>query len=508
MGILGQVVGADGEKIAPVLCKVLGRQAGRGDAEHHAKGGILVERHPPLPQAAAAVLHHLHGGVPILDIGDHGQHDPQRPPGGRPEQGADLGLELVGLAQAAADAPQPQFGGLHPPVGVRYGAVGAKVKGAHGHRLALGRSQAGYVKEILLLLVQNAPRQHHVAAAQQAHALGAGLHGGVDVLGAKAVGHQLKRFAARGQVGPGPQLPQAQILPLQLTDADHGLLVCGGVRVQHTLALGGIQDQGAAVAVVQKIPSYLHHAGDVHGPGNDGCMALAAAFGGDDAQDHAGRHAEQVAGHQDIRSQDHGMVQRQPDPGPVAQDVQHTAGGIQHIHAAQLHIGVVGHVCQLVRIAVAHPADGRRRPNARSDVGADLFHKALVLQQHALEQKDSLLGGGRTLGHGFQLGLGGVDGVGQHLLLPVGIERAVFKGLHMTLQPADLAHYQAGRSGNTLVDPHAFVTSVILGGAGGGRVSARYTIACKNVLGATAARAARAALPWPSSSGKNTRMRP
>ena len=283
MGVLGQVVGADDQKIAPVGHEFLRGQAGRRHAEHDAEGGLFVEGHAPLPQALAAVLHDVHGGVPVLHVGHHGEHHPQRAPVGGPQQGTDLGLELAGLAQAVADAPQPQLGGLHALIGVRHGAVGAKIEGAHGHRAALCCGQAGRIEVELLLLVQNAAGQHHVAAAQQAHAPGTGLHGGVDILRAKAVGQQLKGCAVPGVAGLAAQHPHFFVLALQLTDAGFCLLAGHSIRVQDALALGGVQNDRAAVAVVQELRPHLHDAGDVHGPRDDGGMALAAALGGDDA---------------------------------------------------------------------------------------------------------------------------------------------------------------------------------------------------------------------------------
>ena len=231
----------------------------------------------------AAALHHTHGCVPVLHIRHHGEHHPQRAAGGRTQQCTDLRLELVGLAQTVADAPQAKLGGLQALISVGHGAVGTKVKGAHRYRAALGGSKAGAVEEILFLLVEDAARQHHIAAAQQAHAPRAGLHGCVDIFRAEAVGQQFKGLAVLCAVGQCVQTAQLFVLALQLADAGLGLLAGDGIRVQYALALGGIQNDGAAVAVVQKITAHLHKAGDVHCPGNDGSMALAAALGGDDA---------------------------------------------------------------------------------------------------------------------------------------------------------------------------------------------------------------------------------
>ena len=454
VGVLGQVVGADDQKIAAVGYKVLHGQAGGGDAQHHAELGIFVKGHAPLPQALAAVLHNAHGGVPVLHLGHHGEHHPQRPARGGAQQGADLGLELLGLAQAVADAAQTEFGGLRPLIGIGHGAVGAKVEGAHGHRAAVCRRQTGAIEEILLLLVQNAPGQHHVAAAQQPNALGTGLHGGVDILRAEAVGQQLKGFAVPRFIRQAVQLLHLRVLALELTDAGFCLLAGDGIRVKDAVAVGCVQNDGASVAVVQKILAHLHDARDVHCPGNDGGMALAAALCGDDAQDHAGGHAEQVGGHQPVGDKDHRMIQRQPHPGAVGQDIDHPAGGVQNIHAAQLHIGVILHVGKLVGVALPHLMHRRRSADARIDAKAHLVHHALVVQHHALEQKDGLLGGGGALRHGVQLILRRVHGVCQQPQLPLRVERAVAEGLHMMFQSAHLSQHQPRGSGYAFINLH------------------------------------------------------
>ena len=123
VGVLGQVVGADDKKIDPVLYKFLSGQAGGRHTEHHAELGILLEGHAPLPQMLPAALHHAQGGVPVLHRRHHGEHHLQRAPGGGAHQRAELRLELAGLAQAVADAPQPQLGGLQALIGVGNGAV-------------------------------------------------------------------------------------------------------------------------------------------------------------------------------------------------------------------------------------------------------------------------------------------------------------------------------------------------------------------------------------------------
>ena len=253
---------------------------------------------------------------------------------------------------------------------------------------------------------------------------------------------------------------------------------------------------------MEEIHPHLHDAGDAHGPGNDGGVALAAALGGDDAQDHAGRHAEQVRRHEQLRRQNNGVVQRQPDPGTVRQDIDHPAGGVQNVHAPQLHVGVILHVGQLLSVAAAHPVHGLGGAEAGFDLKVHLIHHAFVFQHHALEEEDGLLGGGAALGHVVQLFLGRMDGVVQQLPLPLRAEGPIPESFHMVFQQADLPQHKARGSRHALIGLHDTVTS-----GSAGPVRTRQTSACKNVLGSSAARAACGALAVPSNRGAKTSSR-
>ena len=102
-------------------------------------------------------------------------------------------------------------------------------------------------------------------------------------------------------------------------------------------------------------------------------MAQGAALGGDDAQNHPRRDAEQVAGHQLVGGQDHRVIQGQPHPGPVTEDVDDPLGGVQNIHIPQLQIAVVGHGQQFVGVALAHPVDGLGGAGAGLYVGVNFI---------------------------------------------------------------------------------------------------------------------------------------
>ena len=183
-------------------------------------------------------------------------------------------------------------------------------------------------------------------------------------------------------------------------------------------------------------------------------MALAAALGGDDAQDHAGGHTEQVGGHQAVGGQDHRVVQCQPHAGPVAQNVDHPAGGVQNVHAAQLHVGVVLHVGQLVGVTLAHLVHGGSGADACLDAEPHLVHHAFVVQHHALELQDGLLGGSGPLCHGVQLALGGAHRIFQLAQLPFRVKGPGAERFHMAFQPAHLPQHKARGRRNTFTDLH------------------------------------------------------
>ena len=71
---------------------------------------------------------------------------------------------------------------------IGHGAVHTKIKGAHCYHTALCGGNAGLIEHELLLLVHRAARQHHIAAAQQAHTGSACLQRRFDILLPVAVG--------------------------------------------------------------------------------------------------------------------------------------------------------------------------------------------------------------------------------------------------------------------------------------------------------------------------------
>ena len=288
-----------------------------------------------------------------------------------------------------------------------------------------------------------------------------------NVLLPEAVGQKLKALSVLRAVGQGADTVQLCVFPLFFADAGDGLLAGDGVRVQNAFAVVSIEDDGPTVAVVEEILADLHDARNVHRPRDDGRMALVISLRRDDAEDHPRRDAEQVAGHQHLSGQDHRMVQRQPDAGPVGQDIHHPAGRIEDIHAAQLHVGVVFHMGQLVGIPMADPIHGFGRADARFDLELDFLHEALILQHHALEQEDGLFGGAAPLCHRVQLFLRRFHGSIQPFLLSFRVERPAAEALDPAFQTADLPQHKAGRSRMSLIHFHVSSTSV---GSGAVRV--------------------------------------
>ena len=105
-GVLGQIVGAQGEELH-LLSQLLGHHHGGGGLDHDADLH-LAHGHAPLPQLPAALLQHVLG-VPDLPHGDnHGEHDGHGAEGTGPEDGPQLGLEDVPPGQADADGPVAQ----------------------------------------------------------------------------------------------------------------------------------------------------------------------------------------------------------------------------------------------------------------------------------------------------------------------------------------------------------------------------------------------------------------
>ena len=334
VGVLGQVVGSDDEELAPVCHEIFCRQAGRRNAQHHAEGGTFIEGNAALTQVLLAVGDQTHRGIPVLHIRHHREHDPQRPTRRGTEQGADLGLELMGPEQAAPDAAQTQFGGLQPLERIGNGAVCTKVEGTHGHRVAVGGGKTGRIEHILFLFVQRVAGHHHVTAAEQANALRARLHGRRDILGAEAVRQQFELLIVLRPAGQLTEGVQFLILSLQLADARDGLLTGHSIGVKDALALGRVQNDSAAVAVREEVFSHLHDARDLHRARDDGRMALSVSLGSDNAQNHPGRHTEQVTGHQNVGRDDNRMVEGQPDSRPVAEDIDDPAGGVEDVDAS------------------------------------------------------------------------------------------------------------------------------------------------------------------------------
>ena len=344
--------------------------------------------------------------------------------------------------------------------------------------------------------------QHHVAAAQQAHAGRSGAHGRAHILRAEAVGQKLELLAVPGAVGQLQLRVQLLVLALQLADAGDGTLAGGGVRVKDALALGGVQDDLAAIAVLEEVPAHLRDARDVQRAGDDGRVALAAALGSDKAEDAPRRDAEQVSGHKQVRRDDDRVVEGQPAAGAAAEDVGDALGHVEDVHAPQLHIGVVFHGRELGRVAAAHTVHRFGCTHTGPDLEVDLIHEALILQHHALEQKDGLLGGGGAVCHIVQLLLSQLNGIFQRLLFLLGMERPLAKDQRRALKTAHLPQHKAGRGGKALVSLHISISS-----GGTLPVSARQTSACKKVLGSSAARAACAGPASPSNSGPKRERR-
>ena len=84
---------------------------------------------------------------------------------------------------------------------IGHGAIHTKIKGAHRYHTALCGGKAGLIEHELLLLVHRAARQHHIAAAQQAHAGSACLQRRFNILLPVAVGQKLNGTSSFVRLG-------------------------------------------------------------------------------------------------------------------------------------------------------------------------------------------------------------------------------------------------------------------------------------------------------------------
>ena len=404
-GVLGQVVGADGEEVA-LLGQVVCDQDGGGGLDHGAHfhvahllalGGQL---HPALVQDVLGV-------VELPQAGDHGEHDAQVAVGRSPQQGPQLGLEEVLAGQADADGAVAQGGVLLVvQLHIIDGLVRADVAGADDdllggqglHHLLVGL-------ELVLLGGVVLAVQVDELGAEQAHAAGVVLLDRAHVPDAADVGVDVDGGAVQGGVGLALQLlQQGLFLLILLLALLQGLeQVGGGVHIDAGVV--AVDDRHLAVPVVADLLA-LDQGGDVHAAGQDGGVAVGAALPGDEAQQQALVQPDRLGGGQVLGHQDGGLGALHAVHIGALQDVQHGLSDVHHVGAAGLEVGVVhgGKDGGLVgaggldRILGAHLLLGDDLP--------DGVHKVVVLQHHGVDVEH----------------LGDVlAGLGQRLLIEVGL---------------------------------------------------------------------------------------
>ena len=125
-GVLGQVVGAEGDEVDPVLNEVLNGQSRSRRLHHYAHINLL--------QIQVFLEHYLLGLLKLPHMLNHGQHDAHI---GQPHivellEGPHLQAEVIGLGEIAPDASPSQH---------RIMLMGLVLSPLHGPELVGGRIQ-------------------------------------------------------------------------------------------------------------------------------------------------------------------------------------------------------------------------------------------------------------------------------------------------------------------------------------------------------------------------------
>ena len=206
-GVLGQVVGADGEEVALLRQLVRDEDGGRR-LDHGAHFHLLVELFALCTQLGAALVQHGLGVLQLPQAGDHGEHDAHVAVSGSPQQSPELGLEKVLPGQADADGTVAQGRVvLVVQLHVIHGLVRADVAGADDHlagRKALQHLLIGL--ELVVLRREVLAVEVDELGAEQTHAAGVVLLHSTHVAHAADVGKHVDGLAVKGGVGLALQL--------------------------------------------------------------------------------------------------------------------------------------------------------------------------------------------------------------------------------------------------------------------------------------------------------------
>ena len=274
-GVLGQVVGADGEEIG-MFGQALGEQRRGGHLDHHPQLGAL-----PDAQLAGQPVQALADGDQLVDFGHHRQHDPATLLRADLQQRAQLLVEQFRAHLAQADAAQAQHRvGLGRQGQVVELLVAAHIDGTDDHRAFGHGIEHGLVGAALLGLVRRGGAvDEQELAAQQADAVGTLGQGLGGFLGTGDVGGNLDHLAIAGAgalLGGGPLALAGFVALLHMTlHLGQALRISLGFQA----ALVGVQHQRRAGGQLQQRFAHGHQARQAAGAGKDGDVRGGAAGG-------------------------------------------------------------------------------------------------------------------------------------------------------------------------------------------------------------------------------------
>ena len=335
-GVLGQVVGADGEEIA-LLGQIVRHQNRSGGLDHGAHLNLVAELLALGGQLCLALLQHGLGILQLPQTGDHGEHNAHVAVGRSAQQGPQLGLEEILAGQADADGAVAQRGVvLVVQLHVVHGLVRADITGAHDHLFGSQALQHLLVGlELVFLGGVIRAVQVDEFGAEQAHAARVVLLDRAHIAHAADVGKDLHGLAVQRGVGLALELGQQGQLLLVLLLAFFQALqqIGGGVHIHAGVV--AIHHSHLAVPIFLDLLA-LDQGGDVHAAGQNGGVAVGAALPGDEAQQQALVHPHRLRGCQILRHQNAGLRALQGGIVHALQDVQHGLGNVDDIGAAGL----------------------------------------------------------------------------------------------------------------------------------------------------------------------------
>ena len=307
-GVLGQIVGPDGEEVH--LSGQLGSHDDRGRGlDHDTHLDILSEVHTLTTQLTLDLIDDDPGLVDLGGGGDHGEHDRDVTEGGSPQDGPELHLEDLRPGQADADGPVSQGRiGLLLQTEVPDLLVGTDIQGADDDRLVthpLGDLLIGL--ELELLSREVIAFQVEELAAEETDPLGIVGFYRIQVRRPPDVCVKMDLLALLGPGGLALEFLETlhafPVLPLPGLIGPQGLFV----RVDQHQALAAIHNGGQPLVLG---PGTLTKADDgrqPHGPGQDGSMRVGRALAGGEAEHLGGVHLCGLAGGQ-VGSHDDGRL--------------------------------------------------------------------------------------------------------------------------------------------------------------------------------------------------------